>query len=531
MLGLFLRGGTFVCAWFASCIRLNRYTDPTAGAGMCALHKRESRSTGTKTMIGTQQLDDNFRGAVLALALIAVTATGAILANELSLGFAVGAAAAIVIFTVSFVSQEIALYILIASMLLGPQVVLDNSTLAATRGRGFTLRFDDLLIVLIGLSWFLKTAVNKELGLFLRTPLNRPIAFYFLVCLVSTLIGSASGNVRGMGGFFFVLKYFEFNMIYFMAVNHLKKKEQIERFLSVMLIVCFLVCLYGISQIPSGIRVSAPFEGEMGEPNTLGGYLILMMSVVIGLLVTKGAFRFKKSLLVLLGLMLVTLGATQSRGSWVALPALILTLIYFTKNRMTILLPLIALLLASPILLPKSVVDRASYTFNQPLDPGQIQIGTIRVDTSTSARLESWKLILTQDFQKHPLLGYGVTGYTFLDAQYARVLAETGLMGLCAFLLLLGAIWKIALRTYRGVNEPLFRGLALGYLGGLAGLCFHGIGANTFIIVRIMEPFWFITAMIVMIPVIEKQEMEKSGAEIRLNDDGRGKGLAALGAG
>jgi O-antigen ligase len=482
-------------------------------------------------MIGTQQLDDNLKMGILALALIAVAVTGAILANELSLGFAVGAVAAIIIFTVSFVSQEIALYILIASMLLGPQVVFDNSALAAARGRGFTLRFDDLLIVLIGMSWFLKMAVNKELGFFLRTPLNRPIAFYFLVCLVSTLIGSASGRVRGMGGFFFVLKYFEFNLIYFMAVNHLKNKEQIERFLSVMLMVCFLVCLYGISQIPSGIRVSAPFEGEIGEPNTLGGYLILMMSVVVGLLVTKGACRFKKSLLVLLGLMLVTLGATQSRGSWVALPAMILTLIYFTKNRMAILLPLIALLAVSPFLLPKSVIDRASYTFNQPNDPGQMQIGVIRVDTSTSARLESWKLILTNDFQKQPLLGYGVTGYSFLDAQYPRVLAETGLVGFCAFLLLLGAIWKNALCAYRKANYPLFRGLALGYLGGVVGFLFHGIGANTFIIVRIMEPFWFITAMIVMIPVIERDEMEKSGVEIRSTDDGRGKGLAALGAG
>jgi hypothetical protein len=33
---------------------------------------------------------------------------------------------------------------------------------------------------------------------------------------------------------------------------------------------------------------------------------------------------------------------------------------------------------------------------------------------------------------------------------------------------------------------------------------FHAIGANTFIIVRIMEPFWFVAAMVMMIPSLQK---------------------------
>jgi hypothetical protein len=40
----------------------------------------------------------------------------------------------------------------------------------------------------------------------------------------------------------------------------------------------------------------------------------------------------------------------------------------------------------------------------------------------------------------------------------------------------------------------------MGYMAGFIGLLFHGLGANTFIIVRIMEPFWFLTAMVVMFP-------------------------------
>jgi O-antigen ligase len=493
--------------WFGSCILLNRYTDPKAGAGRFARHKRKSRSAGAKTMIGTQQLDDNLKVGVLALALIAVAVTGAILANKLSLGFAVAAVAAIIIFTFSFISQEIALYILLFSMLLGPQFVAQSEMVAVYRGRGVSLRFDDFLIAIIGTAWLMKVAINKDFGIFLRTPLNRPIAFYLLACAVATLNGYLTNpRVNGTVAVFFIMKYFEYFVVYFMAVNHLKEREQVRRFVITMLVVCFLICLYGIYQIPSGVRVSAPFEGQEGEPNTLGGYLIIMLSLVIGLLVTQGSFRNKLPLLILVPLILVPLAATHSRGSWVALPFMLLTLIFLSRRRLFIIVPLCFLLAASPLILPKSVIDRAMYTFTQPAEEGQMKIGAVKIDTSTSARLESWRLILTEDFVKRPLLGYGITGYSFVDAQIPMILTNTGVVGLIAFFILIGMLLRVSFRIYRTTCDPLFSGIALGYLGAFVGLLIHSIGANTFIIVRIMEPFWFLTAIVVMIPGIEGRE-------------------------
>ena len=456
-------------------------------------------------MIGTQQLDDNLRMGVLVLALIAVAVAGAIVANKLSLGLAVAAVAAIIIFTFSFVSQEIALYILLFSMLLGPQFVAESEAVAFYRGRGVSLRFDDFLIAVIGTAWMMKVAIHKDFGIFLRTPLNRPIALYLCACAVATLNGYLTNpRVNGTVAVFYILKYFEYYVVYFMAVNHLKEREQIRRFVITMLVVCFLICLYGIYQIPSGERVSAPFEGSEGEPNTLGGYLVMMLSLVIGLLVTQGSFRKKLPLLALLPFMLVTLAATQPRGSWLALPFMLLTLIFFSKRRLAIIIPLLFVLAVSPLVMPKSVIDRAAYTFTQPEEEGQMKIGAVKIDTSTSARLESWRLILTQDYVKRPLLGYGITGYSFVDAQIPTVLINTGILGLIAFLILLGTIFRQALRAYRTTSDPLFSGIALGHLGAFIGLLVHAVGANTFIIVRIMEPFWFLTALVVMIPAIEK---------------------------
>lgn len=464
-------------------------------------------------MIGTQQLEGNTRAAVFLLVAVAIALCGAMLAHKLSLGIAVASVLAIIIFTFSFVSTEIALYMLIFSMLLGPQLsVGGGDEVTAARGRGVALRADDILIAVIGLSWFLRVAINKELGFFLRTPLNVPIAVYFLICIVATVHGYyLMRRLNPMVGFFFILKYFEYFLIYFMAVNHLREKEQIRRFLIAMLVVCFCVCVFAISQIPYVERVSAPFEGEEGEPNTLGGYLVLMLCLVVSLLVTPKSIGKKPLLIVLLGLMLVSLAATLSRGSWVALPPVLLALVALSRNRLLIVIPLVIALVVSPYVLPRSVTERVNYTFNQPDNDEQLKIGAVKVDSSTSARLISWKVILTQDFVHHPIIGWGVTGHSFVDAQIPRILIETGLAGLTAFFVLIALLFRHGLRALRVSRDPLFEAISVGYLAGLVGLLVHSVGANTFIIVRIMEPFWFLTALIVMIPRFEGAEGTGSG--------------------
>jgi hypothetical protein len=48
----------------------------------------------------------------------------------------------------------------------------------------------------------------------------------------------------------------------------------------------------------------------------------------------------------------------------------------------------------------------------------------------------------------------------------------------------------------------------VGLIAGLVGLLVHAIGANTFIIVRIMEPFWFVTGIIIALVASKKEDGE-----------------------
>jgi hypothetical protein len=412
---------------------------------------------------------------------------------------------AVAIFIISFINIEWGLYILIFSMLLSPEITIGNTS-GSSLDRGLTLRFEDFLLVVISLSWFAKNAVYKELGLFRNTPLNKAIIFYTLVCIVSTGLGIMEGRVETKTGSLFVLKYIEYFMVFFMMINHVKDEAQVKRFIVCLFLTCFITAIIGILQIPGGARVSAPFEGEIREPNTFGGYLLFIGCIAAGILSKTRDQKVRKLLIFLIIIMIPPFLFTQSRSSYLALVLACMTFGFMVKRRIIILGLIIISFSLSPLFLPAPVKNRILYTFTQPEETGQVAIGEIHLDTSTSARLVSWREAL-KDWFKNPILGYGVTGYSFVDAQYPRVLTETGILGFMAFMYLLFSIFKLAVNTLKNVATPHFKGICIGFLVGYIGLLVHALAANTFIIVRIMEPFWFFVGIVAVLPALERQRV------------------------
>jgi O-antigen ligase len=452
------------------------------------------------------------RSVVIAIILIAIAlVTGGLVAHStpvrMLLYFGL-----LVIFMVTFIKAEWGLYILIFSMLLSPEIVVGD-TARTSLARGVTLRLEDLLLVVIGLSWLARNAVLKDIGLFLKTPLNQPIFCYVTACVLATGFGYMAGRVELKTGVLYVLKYCEYFIVFFMMVNHVRNRAQVKRFVLFLFLTAFIVAVIGIFQIPDGERLSAPFEGEGGEPNTLGGYLLFIGMTAAGMAIKIKDARMRYLLLFFILCLVPPFFFTQSRSSYLALIPATLTLALLTEKRVIIIGLVSVALLLSPLFLPSVVTQRILFTFNQPREPDQIVIGDVRLDTSTSARLQSWKDAL-RDFQKQPILGHGVTGYPFIDAQFPRVLVETGLFGLFAFLYLLYSVFRLALRHLRETEEPYYRGLITGFIAGFVGLVVHAIGVNTFIIVRIMEPFWFFVGIITVLPMLKQEDLTPAPAPI-----------------
>lgn len=427
--------------------------------------------------------------AVLVLAPLIALVTAS--ADLLNVGIM---AAALALLLVVLWSAEATFYVLIFSMLLSPEFIVgDLGGSAATASRGITLRLDDYVIVVIGLAWLIRLAVYKEAAVFRRTPLNAPIAAYLGFAAVATLWGAQAGRLSLLTGFFFVLKYLEYTVIYFLVVNYTRDRAQVRRLLTAALATAVIIAVIAMAQIPSGARVSAPFEGEDPEPNTLGGYLVLMIALALAALGEARTARERALFVAMAAIMTVPLAYTYSRTSWLAFCAMLATVIVLSRNKTIFFLMVAAALIVLVVSPPTALIERATYTLSSQRD--SLAFMGYTIEPSAAARLQAW-VIASRALMLYPIVGAGVTGFGLIDAQYPRVLAETGFIGFGLFAWL---VWRMAgtgFSLLRQGESRLEAVLAKGFLAGFAGLLVHGIGANTFIIVRIMEPLWLVTGLV-----------------------------------
>ena len=437
----------------------------------------------------------NARRALVLAALTAALLPLALWIGRAPLHLPLVLTAAGILAAATILRAEAGLVILIGSMLLSPELALGSAGSGGIdRARDVILRTEDLVLLLVGFAWLARMAIHKELGAVRRTRLNAAIAFYAACCLFSTLIGIEAGRVRPIVGLCYVAKHIEYFFIFFITVNYVRRADQLRRLLVAVLGTAGLITAHAWWQIPQGIRPSAPFEGH-AEPNTLGGYLVLMLAVSCGLALTVDRPGVRRACGMLALLIVPALLATLSRGSWLAFAVAIITLLALSPRRRLLAAAVIVAVALLLVATPRKVQERIDYTFTA---EGQdaVRVGRIQLDASSSARITSWRGAL-EGFVRHPVAGWGITGYGFLDAQYFRVLVELGAFGFASFLLLLMTCGWLFLRAYRTLVDPLHRGLALGLVAGLAGLMTHAITANTFLIVRIMEPFWLLTGLLV----------------------------------
>ncbi len=397
-------------------------------------------------------------------------------------------------FFLTVLRPDWALTLLIFAMLLSPEVKIGS-----VPKHDIVIRIEDVLIVVMGLAWLARSAIRKGFDIIPKTPINSWIAAYIVCFLVATSQGIIFGGVNPIKALFYVLKYLEYYIIFFMVVGLAYRKSQYRGYLIALFVTFMIVNIFAASQIGHVERVSAPFEGPEGEPNTLGGYQVLMMCVAMGLFCH---LRSKFARWLMLGITVFTLWPfmhTLSRASYLALVPAYLALIVYNRSarRNTLIFALVAAVVLGMWFLPENVKERILYTFNARPQANitPVVFFGLHLDPSASARWWDWWKAFEYWLQQ-PFFGYGITGRSFLDSQYINNLVETGACGFVAFAGVIGALHYQVLKVYRSSTDELVRGLALGFLAVNIGMLFHALTANTFILIRVMEPYWFMAAMI-----------------------------------
>lgn len=407
----------------------------------------------------------------------------------------------IAVFVLAFFRTDFALAILVFSMFFSPEFAVGQVS-----DRAVVLRFDDIFLMVIFLGWLAKVAVFKEISFLKKTPLNFPILVYVFVSVAATALALVFGKGTFARSLFYLLKYFEYFILYFLVVNNINTRQQIEIFIGLMLLTCLVVSCYALfSYFQTGVRATAPFEGAGGEANTLAGYLVLMIALLAGILLYAESPRLKMGLLAPLIMALLALVFTLSRSGWLSFIFMYVALVFVSKKHKPLLtFGFILMAALAPLLAPKAVQERVAETFQRGGRTYQVGSRSIVIDESGAARIDAWKDAFLK-ISRNPILGQGIPATSVIDNQYTRVLAETGLVGFWAFGFLL-------LRIYRAIREALdfssednfVQGIAVGMMAGFFGLLLHCLSAASFIIIRIMEPFWFLMAIVVLLPGLIK---------------------------
>ena len=115
--------------------------------------------------------------------------------------------------------------------------------------------------------------------------------------------------------------------------------------------------------------------------------------------------------------------------------------------------------------------------------------------------IEVPKVILFQS----PLFGFGpgwrlikdrISSYWLGDVYWAQMVAQVGLMGLFAFLWIILRFYKTSFKIYKNSNDLLRKGIALGFLGVIAGFFFYNFICGTFETRPSAFCFWLFAGLI-----------------------------------
>lgn len=415
-------------------------------------------------------------------------------------GLTIALAISMVIFGATFVKVELGVYVLVICMLLSPEIEAGQSGMGTLN---INIRYDDILIIVVFLGVLVKQAFEGRNALWRPSPINSGIILYYAICLFSTLLAMRRAlplfEANKQTTMFVLLKMAEYYMVFVLVGSAIRDKKQVRKQLGLFFAVAVIVAVFGIhSRFGAIERVSAPFEKGGTEPNTLGGYLVLVICLAAALF-TQAPTRRLRILFLCLGLTcFFPLLFTLSRASYIGFVFGMFTLAIIARKPLLI-AGLVLLMALSPLVMPEDVKNRVAGTFQpggESVYVGDVNTG-LKVDKSTHERIYVWQKVR---FNLHfwPWFGGGVYWDRVLDSQYARVLIETGIFGMAAFLFLQWRLIRTTAQAFYWCDDWVGRALGLATLAGTIALIAHSIGTISFLIVRIMEPYWFLVALAVV---------------------------------
>ncbi len=346
--------------------------------------------------------------------------------------------------------------------------------------KGLRLSSADLLVVFLAIGWLMSFGLRQQKA----GPLDREsahIPLYLvaaMLALVGTMALSMTTALNISSSLKEISKWLEFLVVALLGAQYLRTRRQIWT-------IIVLICLAGISQAFYGyiqaffnigpqafIRdASLRVYGTFDQPNPYAGYINIPLSIALALTLLGRGWLTR----ILAGLTAILLGIaeylSQSRGGEMAIAAALVFIVLAGMPRILTLMRvlIIALLGFFEALLAGWI---PLHIFNPVLHfLGLVQISLTQPssqDYSTAERLAHWIAGLHMVLD-HPILGVGIGNYAdaypqyfitiFVDPlghahnYYINIAAETGFIGLTAYVLFLFAMFVAGVTALRHINK------------------------------------------------------------------------------
>lgn len=348
-----------------------------------------------------------------------------------------------------------------------------------------------------------KWIFHRERKTYTWTPLELPLALFFLVCTILLFLNTTifSINVAGMRA---VLQ----NMLwFFVTVQLLKSQESAKKLLYLMISVGTLVSCHGIFQVLTGVKVPSTWIDKTeysittrafsvaGNPNALASLLVLLIPISFSLIYFEEDLRKKWLFTFTSAIMSGCLVLTFTRAAWFGLAAAIIVFIVVRKDFKF--MSIIALCILGVAIAMPSVVSRLFYLFSPEYLGSSMNAGRI------VRWAEGFQMFINNIYTG---VGFGmfggavaannkIPGNFYMDNYFLKIAVETGIFGLLSYLVL---IYNTLVWTLRGVYRSVagkYSILILGIFCGMIGVIIHSFNENVFEVPMLVFYFWSVAGI------------------------------------
>jgi len=383
--------------------------------------------------------------------------------------------------------------------------------LVGVAGTFVSVRLEDFLLAGILGVWAISALKSKFSQL--KFPVHRAILLYWFIGAIAVFSGIFLTKTAALNlGALHFLRRVEYMALFFAAFSFLRTRGELHFIIRVILVVSLLVAGYGLGQqflnwpvitttnsefskglalsLGPGARINSTFAGHYD----LAAYSIFPLLLIISLLTLKSVRP--KLPLVIIGLL--TYWAMLLSASRVTFAAFYLTAgLLFLIIRKWTWLPLLVLaaiisIIASPQLLGRYrefIVSHVRAAVDEEVADALKPAGQPE-DRSFNIRLQAeWPRAL-RAFYQNPVLGTGFSSVGLaVDNDYLRLLAETGLLGAAAFVLIILRFFKSSI-SYMRVPQDFREAFIVSVALGLVGLLLNALFIDVFEASKVAVVSW-----------------------------------------